>query len=376
MIPQIEPWINDEELKEVKEVIKSSWITESSKTKKFEKGIKRLSGAKYARAYCNGTATLFAALKILDVGEGDEIIAPDLTFIAPINAIIFTGAKPILVDVDKTFNIDPNLVEEKITNKTKAIMPVHLYGQAADMKKIMEIATKHNLFVIEDAAQGIGVRFEGKHVGTFGNFGSFSFYGNKTITTGEGGMLITNNEKLDESALRFKNHGRIKKGFIHDQIGFNFSFTEMQAALGIAQLKKLDKIIEKKKKIRDLYIQGLSKVKGIGFPFIDSRCSPVHWFTTILLNNPKKLARELKRRGIQTRRIFYPIHKQPCYNFDGEFPNSEWAYNHGLSLPSSVILKEEEIKMICDIIKEITKKLEKTPVSVKFMKAVDKFNSQ
>jgi perosamine synthetase len=354
MIPQIEPWIDDEELKEITEVIKSTWVTEASKTKKFEEMFKELARVKYARTFCNGTVTLFTAMKVLGIKKGDEVIVPNLTFIASVNSIIFSGAKPVLVDIDKkTFNIDPEKIEEKITKKTKAIMPVHLYGQSCDMDKIMEIAKKHNLYVIEDAAQGIGVKYNDKHVGSFGEYGSFSFYGNKTITTGEGGMLITNDEKLDEKALRFKNHGRMGKGFIHDEIGFNFNFTEMQAALGISQLNKLNRIIERKKKIREIYMKHLSGIEGIEFPLINPKCSPVHWFTNILVKDAGKLEEGLKKREIQTRRFFYPINKQPCYNIKENFPNSEWAYNHGISLPSSVTLKDSEIKKICETIKKV-----------------------
>ncbi|MCK4589136.1 MAG: DegT/DnrJ/EryC1/StrS family aminotransferase [Nanoarchaeota archaeon] len=356
MIPQIEPWIDEEELKEITEVIKSTWLTEGEKTKEFEEMFRDLTGAKFAHAFCNGTATLFTTLKVLGVGEGDEVIVPNLTFTASINTILFAGAKPILVDVDKrTFNIDPDLIEGKITSKTKAIMPVHLYGQSADIDKIMKIAKEHNLFVVEDAAQGVGVKFNGQHVGTFGDFGSFSFYGNKTITTGEGGLLITNDEKLAFDSYAFKNHGRLKKGvFVHDKIGFNFSFTEMQAAIGLAQMRKLDKIIKLKEKIRNLYLAQLKDILEVELTFIDPRCSPVHWFTNIIVLDPVKLAEFLKEKGIQTRRFFYPIHKQPCYQnlkFGDNFPNSQYAYEHGLSLPSSVLLKEEEIAKVCEEIK-------------------------
>lgn len=353
MIPQIEPWIGEEELKEITEVIKSTWLTEGKKTKQFEEMFKDLTGAKYVYAFCNGTATLFTSLKVLGVGEGAEVIVPNLTFTASVNSIILAGAKPVLVDVDKkTFNINPNSIEEKITEKTKAIMPVHLYGQSADMGKIMQIARKHNLFVVEDAAQAVGVKFNNQHVGTFGEFGSFSLYGNKTITTGEGGMLITNDKNLASESYRFKNHGRLEKGvFIHDKIGFNFSFTEMQAAIGIAQMRKLSKIIELKKKIREMYEDLLKDVSQVTLSFVDPRCLPVYWFTNILVDDAEKLASYLKEKGIQTRRIFYPMNKQPCYTLEGDFPNSQYAYEHGLSLPSSVLLEEEEIMKVCEEIK-------------------------
>ncbi len=358
MIPQIQPWIDEEELKEVTEVMKSTWITEAKKTEKFEEMFKELTNAKYAYAFSNGTMTLFTALKILGIGKGDEVIVPSITFTATINPVIFAGAKPIIVDVNKeTVCMDADLIEAKITPKTKAIMPAHLYGQIADMEKIMKLAKKHNLFVIEDAAQAVGVKFNGKHAGTFGDYGSFSFYGNKTITTGEGGMIVTNDKKLAEEAYKFKNHGRLEKGkFIHESIGLNFSFTEMQAAIGIAQMRKLPKIIQRKNEIRNLYMKELSNVPGVKFPKIDSRCTPVHWFTNIIVEDAEKLCEELKKEEIQTRRFFYPIAKQPCYkdfNFAGKFENADYLYKHGLSLPSSVIISDEDIYKVCMAIKKI-----------------------
>lgn len=358
MIPQILPWIDEEEVKEVAEAVRSTWVTEATRTTKFEEMFKELTKAKHAYAFSNGTVTLFTALKVLGIGEGDEVIVPSFTFTASINPIIVAGAKPVLVDIDKdTFCINADLIEEKITSKTKAIMPVQLYGQTADMEKIMKIAKKHNLFVIEDAAQAVGVEFNGQHAGTFGEYGSFSFYGNKTITTGEGGMLITDNEELAKKAYQYKNHGRLEKGkFIHETIGMNFSFTEMQAAIGIVQLKKLNKIIKRKQEIRELYYKELSEIKEIYFPKVDSRIKPVHWFTNIIVPSAEKLSEELKKEGIQTRRFFYPIYKQPCYvdfDFGNNYPNTEYVYNQGLSLPSSYILTNEEILKICSAIKKI-----------------------
>lgn len=361
MIPKIihvtEPIIGNEELEQLKEVIDSKYLTEDNKTKQFEEEFKKLAGAKHAIAYSNATMGLFAALKVLGIKPGDEVIIPDLTFVATCNAVIMAGATPIIVDVDKdTFNIAPELIENKITNKTKVIMPVHLYGQSADMDIITEIAKKHNLKVIEDAAQGIGVKFRGKHVGTFGDIGCFSFYGNKTITTGEGGMITTNDYQLATECYRLKNHGRDVKGvFKHKYIGYNFSFTEMQAAIGIAQLGKLNAIIKRKKEINDFYKYNLLDIKGIRFVYIDERCSPVYWLTSIMIEDTQKLEKLsefLLKEGIMTRRFFYPLHKQECYTFNGDYPNSLYAYEHGLSLPSGANLSDETLNIICNKIKE------------------------
>ena len=353
MIPQIEPWIDEVELNELSKVIKDNWITEGEKTEEFESGFKKLTGAKHAFAVNNGTIGLYMAQKILGIGEGDEVIVPDFTFIASCNSIKMAGAAPVLVDVDKkTFNIDPEKLKEKIRDKTKAVMPVHLYGQSADMDAIMKIAKENNLMVIEDAAQGVGVKFNGRHVGILGEIGVLSFYGNKTITTGEGGLILTNDDNLAKEVFMFKNHGRTVKGtFIHEKIGYNFSFTDLQAAVGVAQLSKLKEIIKRKRRIREKYEELLKDIPEIQFTFIDQRCEPVHWFTSILIDNPQKLFDYLKKEGIETRRFFYPIHKQPCYNLKGDFPNSDYAYEHGLSLPSSALLKEEQIDFICEKIK-------------------------
>ena len=199
----------------------------------------------------NGTAALYCGLKALDLKEEDEIIVPNMTFIASSNAVIFARAKPVLCDIDPNrLCVSAEQIEKVITNKTKAIMPVHLYGRSCDMDPIMNLAKKYNLKIIEDAAQWVGVLYKGRHVGTFGEIGTLSFYANKTITCGEGGIVLTNDDNIKDHCYKMKNHGRSKKGtFIHESIGFNFAFTEMQAAIGISQLKKLNRIISKKEKI-------------------------------------------------------------------------------------------------------------------------------
>lgn len=331
------------------EAVRSTWLTEAKRTESFEALFRKKTGAKYARAFCNGTMALFAALKVAGIGKGDEVILPDLTFIASSNAVVLSGARPVLADVDQTsFTLSPDGIRQKITRRTRAIMPVHLYGQAADMDAIMEIAGAHRLVVIEDAAQGVGVKFNGRHVGTFGDFGCFSFYGNKTITTGEGGMVITQSSTLDARIYALKNHGRGRRGtFIHDEIGYNFSFNEMAAAVGITQLKKLNLIIKKKAALRREYMKQLSDLSEIEFTRADERCAPVHWFINILVEDPESLQAYLGRKGIGTRRFFYPLHQQPCYRLKGRFPCSEYAYAHGLSLPSSARLEPESVHRIC-----------------------------
>ena len=364
MIIQIEPWIGEEELVQLKRVIDSTYVTEAALTKEFEGLTQELTRSKHVLTASNGTVALYMAIKALDIGPGDEVIVPDMTFIATANSVIMAGATPVLCDVrEDNFCIDINKAESLVTSKTRAIIPVHLYGQTPAMDEVMAFAKKHKLRVIEDAAQGVGVFFEGKHAGTFGDIGILSYYGNKTITTGEGGVLLTQEDELAKKLYRLKNHGRDQKGiFIHEHIGFNFSFTEMQAAIGIAQMHKLAKIISRKAEIKDRYYRELAEIKEITLPYIDPRCTPVFWFTSILVNDgADKLAAFLKEKGIQSRRFFYPLHKQPCYK---EFPLvkdqitnktfniSSSLYERGLSLPSAFALNEGDQGTVIKSIKE------------------------
>ena len=334
-IPQIEPWIDSQELKYLKEAIKSTYVTENALTQRFELRIQELTGAKHVISMCNGTAALYCCLKALGIGPGDEVIVPNLTFIATANAVIMAGATPVFCDVTDTFSIDLDSAKKCRTAKTKAILPVHLYGLSADIQDIIWFARDYNLKVIEDAAQGVGVKYNGVHVGTLGDMGILSFYGNKTITCGEGGVVLTNDSELAEKCYKLKNHGRKGKGvFIHDTIGFNFCFTEMQAAVGLAQLDKLPDIIERKQAIYDRYMRELD-LKPIIIPV---HTTPVHWFTSFLVPNRPRLKYYLLSKDIQTREFFYPLDWQPCYNNMTHkvfFDNSHRLYEQGISLPSS-----------------------------------------
>jgi perosamine synthetase len=357
-IRQIQPWIDDEELVQLKRVVASTFVVEAELTREFEALTRELTGAKYAIAVTNGTMALFCCLKALDIGAGDEVIVPDMTFIATANAVIMSGATPVFCDVaGDNFCLDAGKAEALITPKTKAIMPVHLYGQAADMDALGKLARKHGLKTIEDAAQGIGVTFEGRHVGTFGELGILSYYGNKTITCGEGGVILTNDERLSRLCYRLKNHGRDRKGiFVHEHIGFNFSFTEMQAAIGVSQMGKLPRIIEKKARIRDRYFRELAGLKRFRPTCVDSRCAPVFWFTSFLTDDRDALAKYLAEHGIETRLFFYPLHLQPCYknkaDLNRSFEVSDRIYSQGLSLPSSYSLSDDDQTFVISKIHE------------------------
>ena len=360
-IPQIQPWIDKRELIELKKVIDSTYVSESKLTEEFESMTRDMTGSKHAISMCNGTMALFACLKAMKIGIGDEVIVPNLTFVATANAVILSGATPVICEVYfNTFCIDIEEAEKLVTSKTKAIMPVHLYGQSADMDKILEFSKKHDIEILEDAAQGVGVKFNGKHTGTFGKAGVLSYYANKTITCGEGGIVLTDDDDFAKECYRLKNHGRDQKGvFIHDSIGFNFSFTEMQGAIGVSQMKKLPKIILKKKSIYDKYSKELMSIDELKPQFIDERTSPVFWFVTYLCKDAKELAEYLLESGIQTRKFFYPLNLQPCYsnndivkNLKGNFKLSKRIYEEGISLPSSYIMTNKEQIYIIDKIKE------------------------
>src|SRR5580700_5635061 len=350
-IVQIEPWIDECELRELKRVIDSTFLVEHDLTREFESLTAAMAGCRHAMAVCNGSMALFVCLKALGIGPGDEVIVPNLTFVATANAVILAGATPVLCDVrEDTFCLDVERAEKLLTRKTRALLPVHLYGQSADMPQVMALARAHHLKVIEDAAEGVGVTFEGRHVGTFGDMGILSYYGNKTITCGEGGMVLTDDDELARAAYRLKNYGRDQKGtFVHESIGFNFSFTDLQAAIGIAQMKKLPAIVCRKREIHDRYVDELRSLAGLRPVFIDPRCQSVFWFTSFLCDNPDALSAFLRGHNIQTRRFFCPLHLQPCYAdrkhvqiIDPDFRISERIYRQGISLPSAYSLTPED----------------------------------
>jgi len=353
-IPQIQPWIDSNEAEAVRRAVASTFVTEHSETLRFERMLAQRTGAKHVLAYANATCGLFAVLRALGVGPGDEVIVPDLTFVATANAVILAGAHPVFCDVEaQSLGLDAAKAQSLITDRTRAIIAVHLYGSAADAHNIAAVSRRFNLHFIEDAAQGLGVKLNGQHVGTFGEAGVISFYGNKTITTGEGGAILTQRDDLARRCYRLKNHGRLEKGvFMHEEIGFNFSFTEMQAALGIVQLTKLDEIIARKAQIRRHYEQRLGELEWVRFQTIPPNVSPVHWFTNMLCDDVDGLSEALAAQGIATRRFFYPLHLQPCYrNLNpAPCPVSARLYQTGLSLPSWCGIEPAQLDRVCEAI--------------------------
>ncbi|MFC1729977.1 DegT/DnrJ/EryC1/StrS family aminotransferase [candidate division KSB1 bacterium] len=363
MIPVAEPLLGNEELENLKECITSGWISSHGKfIKEFEDKFSKFCNVKYSVSVCNGNAALHLALAALGIGKGDEVIVPDITFISTANAVVYTGAKPVFVDIEKrTWNIDPEKIKEKITGKTKAVIPVHLYGHPCDMGRIMKIAKEHNLFVVEDCAEAHGAEYKGKKVGSFGDIGCFSFFGNKIITTGEGGMCTTDSKELRDKMDILKNYGNSPdRKYDYKVIGFNYRMTNMQAAVGVAQIKKIDEIIDKKRENASIYNKLLKDVKGITLPAEEDYAKNVYWMYTMLVEDDFGITRDelaslLSKKGIETRPIFPPISSFEIYKTDDRFPIAEEVARKGLNLPSSAKLTEKDIKFIVDAIKDCKK---------------------
>jgi len=360
MIQLSKPLIGEDEINAVAEVMKSGNIAEGQKVKNFEEYFAKYIGTDYAIAVNSGTAALHISLLAHNIGNSDEVITTPFSFIATANSILHTGATPIFADIDeKTFNIKPESIVEKITSKTKAIIPVHLYGHPSDMNVIMEIAEDYNLIVIEDACQSHGAEFNNKKVGSF-ETGTFSFYPTKNMTTGEGGMITTNNKNIVKRAKMIRSHGSSKRYF-HEILGYNMRMTDISAAIGLVQLQKLDDFNEKRIKNAKYISNKLCNIHGLTIPHIDKRCKHVFHQYTLKINNNiisrEKIEKILSEKEIVTG-IYYPtpIHKQPFYKklgYNNSFPISEKLSTEVLSLPVHPGLNSSELNKITETIKEI-----------------------
>ncbi len=363
-IPICTPTLRGKEWKYLKECIDTNWISSKGKfINEFEKKFASYIGMKYGVTTTSGTTAIHLALASLGIKKGDEIIIPAFTMIGSVYPIIYCGATPVLVDSElETWNINVSKIEEKITRNTKAIMVVHIYGHPCDMDPIMGTAKKYNLFVIEDAAEAHGAEYKRKKVGSFGDISCFSFYANKIISTGEGGMLLTNDKKIYEKAKTLKDMAFIKeRRFLHYEVGYNYRMTNMQAAIGLAQFERIDEYIEARRKNAKLYNNLLKDIEGITLPPEKKWAKNVYWMYSILINRDKfgmtrdELMKKLAEKGIETRPFFIPMHHQPVFRnmglFNGEnYPIAEKLSNEGLNLPSSSSLTKKEIENICDII--------------------------
>ncbi len=360
MIPVCEPKLGGKELDYVVDCIKTNWISSKGKyITEFENKFSKYCGAKYGIATSNGTTAIHLALASVGIGPGDEVIIPTFTMIATVNPVTYTCAKPVLVDSEpKTWNMDPAKIEEKITKRTKAIMVMHTYGHPCDMDPILKIAREHDLHVIEDAAEAHGAEYKGKRVGAIGNAGCFSFYANKILTTGEGGMVVTNDEKIAEMARLLRDQAFEPKRFLHRYVGFNYRMTNIQAAIGVAQMEIIDESVATRRRNAALYNSLFDGVKGITKPPEAKWAKNVYWMYTVLVEDSFGMSRDklmeyLKGKGIDTRSAFYPIHSQPVYaaQYKGEkYPVADEIGRKGINLPSGNTLTKDQIKQVVDTI--------------------------
>jgi perosamine synthetase len=345
-IPLTEPEIGEEELQNVTEAVKSGWVSSKGPfIEEFEKKFSNYTGVRHGVATSNGTTALHLALTSLGIRKGDRVLVPSLTFVAAASTVTYTGAEPIFIDSHPEYwCMDPSKIEEKID------------GHPCDMERILRIAEDHRLYVIEDCAEAPGAQYKGKKVGSFGIISCFSFYGNKIITTGEGGMCLTNREELAEKMRILRDHGmNPNKKYWHDIIGFNYRMTNLQAALGVAQLKKIDQLISKKRQTATTYnklLQDLPTVtRDPEMPWAKS----VYWLYSVLVRKSlrDKAIEHFERQGIETRPFFHPIHILPPYEHGLKLPVAEELSDKGLNLPSGPHLSEDQIEEVTELLKKI-----------------------
>lgn len=368
-IPVAQPELGGNELAYVSDCIKTGWISSKGKyVKTFEENFAQYINSSNAIAVSNGTVALHLALVALGIGPGDEVLVPDLTFAATANAVIYTGATPVLVDINMdSLCIDPLAAAEALTSKTRAIIPVHLYGHPSDMNAITELASKYSLYIIEDCAEALGTCYNGKHVGTFGDAAIFSFFGNKTITTGEGGMVNFKDSHIHKKAIMLRDHGMDpERRYWHTEVGFNYRMTNIQAAIGVAQLERIDDFISKKRWVASQYYQQLENIPSIKLPGEYGNVFSSYWLFTIellgeLASDRDELLRRLSLNGIEARRVFVPLHEMPPYHkyirSEGGFSVSSKISNASISLPSSATISEAEIEAVCHVIKDFDERI-------------------
>lgn len=362
MLELSKPYIGKSEINSVIKVLKSGRLSIGPKLIKFESNFAKYIGTKYGIGVNSGTSGLHLALKAVGIKEGDEVITTPFSFIASANSILYLKAKPIFVDINKkTLNIDENKIEKSITTKTKAILVVHIFGEPCNMEKINKIAKKYRLKVIEDTCESIGSTYKGKILGSWGDVAVFAFYPNKQITTGEGGMIVTNNKKIKDICKSLRNQGRTKnkKWLNHEYLGYNYRLTEINSALGIEQLKKINKILKKRKAVAKRYNSLLKDTPNIELPIIKNEKS---WFVYVIKLN-KKINREnlinrLNKKGIDSKPYFPSIHLQPLYKKlfkykKGLFPICEEVSEKTLAIPFYTDMKKNDVEFVCKNLKEL-----------------------
>lgn len=361
MIPVAEPDLQGSELKYVTDCVQSEWVSSLGKyVGAFEQGMAALCGRRYGISTSNGTTALHLALAVLGIGPGDEVIVPGLTFVATANAVSYTGATPVFADSEPAFwQVDPAHVASLITPRTRAIIPVDLYGHPVDADPILDIAHRHDLWVIEDAAEAHGALYKGRPCGSLGDMSCFSFYGNKVITTGEGGMILTDNPTWQERACLLRDHAMSKsERYYHPEIGFNYRLTNIQAAIGVAQLERIDEFVARKRLNASLYAEALEHVPGITRAPEATWARSVFWMYSILVDDAYPLSRDalmaaLRQRGIDSRPFFRSIPSMPCHHRTAHLPIAEDLASRGINLPSSTKLTAGQIGYICDQIRQL-----------------------
>lgn len=358
-VPQLEPWISVREKQLVMQCLDNSWITEGPKASRFLDMLQSLIGFIHGDFAPNGTLALFLGLLALDIPVGGEIIIPDITFYASATAAVLAGLVPIFCDVKPgTYQIDPQDAERRITDQTVAIMPVHLFGGACDMTAVMDLADVYGLAVVEDAAQGVGVSYNGQHVGTFGEIGMFSFFADKTITTGEGGLVVCQDRDIFKRILFGRNQGRIERGtFMHESIGWNFRITDVQAAIGIAQLERIDQIADIKRAYLRTYQEQLEDINGLNFLQFEPGTDHVIPFRAVIFaQDAPALMQHLVEHSIQPRTFFQPMHRQAAMSQyhggqDADYPISVLGAEHGICLPVYPTLRPDQVGYVCSAIR-------------------------
>jgi len=363
MIPVAEPDLRGNELAYVSECIETEWVSSLGKyVAAFEQRMAEMCQRRYAISVCNGTAALHLALATLGIGPGDEVIVPSMTFVATANAVVYCGAEPIFCDSEPEFwQIDPAAIEALVTPRTKAIIPVDLYGHPVDMDAIQQIARAHDLYVIEDAAEAHGAMYKSVPCGGLGDMSCFSFYGNKVVTTGEGGMILCDDEAWYERACFLRDHAMSKtERYYHPEIGFNYRITNVQAALGVAQLERIDQFCEIKIRNAHRYAEKLASVPGITLQPEADWAKSVYWMYSVLVDESFPLSRDrlaaaLKERGVDSRPFFRAIHTMPSHPRSVYLPVAEDLAARGMNLPSSTKLTLEQVDYVCQQIAELSR---------------------
>jgi perosamine synthetase len=356
-IPVYQPNLAGNERLYVSECLDTNWISSKGKfVRRFEEEFAAYLGIGYATTVSNGTVALHLALHTLGIGPGDEVIVPTLTYIASVNAIKYVGAAPIFVDADPvTWNVDVALISQKITTRTKAIMAVHLYGAVCAMDELQELCKWHNLLLIEDVAEAFGSHYRGRYAGSFGDIATFSFFGNKTITTGEGGMVVSNNQAIISRAAYLKSQALSPtREYWHDEIGFNFRMTNICAAIGVAQLEQANAVIEAKRALAAWYKEELDGLPLI-FQAEPAETMHTYWMVSVLapdLATRDSIRLALKGAGVETRPLFFPTHTMAAFASNEAFPVAEDLSARGLNLPSFPALTREQVRYICTVINQ------------------------